>query len=382
MKRGGIILLGGAALLSLQGCGQRAELAIRAKPGGLAAGEQPVGFRVAEARAHFALGNVALALEGFRKALREDPASVDALNGVAACYDRMGRFDLSRRYYEQALALAPGDARLYANLATSLDMQGRRDEAASVRAELAERLTAGHAATAALAAIEQTAESTTRVEPSQPPQLASAPPIADAREITMDASGLDVALPQLAVAEPASPPAKATPRTAIRAKQLTPVPAPSVSLALAPAEPVRAAGPRLERLSLGEVALVTSGPVRWTARMAERPARPVLPASTGAVRPAGVIRLTLLNAARSEGLAARTRTLLQERGFEARRIAIGNAAQVQRSSIILYPAGRRSEAVRLASQFGFALRHRPGPDNRLVVLLGRDAATALRRSRG
>ena len=380
MKWGAALLAGGAVLATLAGCSSGAELAIRAKPGGLAAGEQPVGFRVAEARAHFALGNVALALEGFRKALREDPASVDALNGVAACYDRMGRFDLSRRYYEQALALAPGDARLYANLATSLDMQGRRDEAASVRAELAERLTAGHAATAALAAIEQPAESTTRAEPSQPPQLASAPPIADAREITMDASGIDVALPQLAVAEPASPPAKATPRTAIRAKQLPP--APSVSLALAPAEPVRAAGPRLERLSLGEVALVTSGPVRWTARMAERPARPVLAASTSAVRPAGVIRLTLLNAARSEGLAARTRTLLQERGFEARRIAIGNAAQVQRSSIILYPAGRRSEAVRLASQFGFALRHRPGPDNRLVVLLGRDAATALRRSRG
>ena len=45
--------------------------------------EAPVPFRIAEARGQLALGNVALALEGFRKAAREDPNSIDALAGMA-----------------------------------------------------------------------------------------------------------------------------------------------------------------------------------------------------------------------------------------------------------------------------------------------------------
>ena len=47
---------------------------------------------VAEARGHLVLNNVALALEGFRKAQRDEPESTDALLGIATCYDRMGRF--------------------------------------------------------------------------------------------------------------------------------------------------------------------------------------------------------------------------------------------------------------------------------------------------
>src|SRR3546814_1730888 len=44
----------------------------------------------------------------FRKALRANPESIDALNGLGAAYDRIGRFDLSRNYYERALGLDPG----------------------------------------------------------------------------------------------------------------------------------------------------------------------------------------------------------------------------------------------------------------------------------
>ena len=39
-----------------------------------------------------ALGNVGLALTSFRIAAREDPNSVDALAGIAASYDQMGRY--------------------------------------------------------------------------------------------------------------------------------------------------------------------------------------------------------------------------------------------------------------------------------------------------
>ena len=117
------------SLLLLGACAaHQPSLTVRERAPVLAAGQQTAAFSVAEARSYFQLGSIGLATEGFRRALREDPASVDALNGLAACYDQLGRFDLSRSYYERALALAPTDARLYANLATSLTMQGKTAE--------------------------------------------------------------------------------------------------------------------------------------------------------------------------------------------------------------------------------------------------------------
>ena len=116
MKRGGKFF-GSAAVLALAACGTQPGLQIRTTAAPLSAQQKPVPIRIAEARAQFALGNVALALESFRKAVREDPSSTDAMLGVAACYDRMGRFELSRRHYEMALAIAPRDPELLAALA-------------------------------------------------------------------------------------------------------------------------------------------------------------------------------------------------------------------------------------------------------------------------
>ena len=59
----------------------------------LAEGRQPADIRVAEGNSQLALGNVGLAIEAYRKALRENPESVDALMGLAQCYERMGRAD-------------------------------------------------------------------------------------------------------------------------------------------------------------------------------------------------------------------------------------------------------------------------------------------------
>jgi hypothetical protein len=72
--------------------------------------------------------------------------------------------------------------------------------------------------------------------------------------------------------------------------------------------------------------------------------------------------------------------MLRRSGFG--RIAIGDAPQVRRSSVISYPSNRRAEAVQVANRFRLALRHRVGNGDRIVVILGRDAATALRRQRG
>lgn len=313
--------------MAVTGCGTSSgELNIRSVSSGIAQGERPVPARIAEARGYFALGNVALALEAYRKAHRDDPSSVDALNGMAACYDRMGRFDLSRRYYEEALAFAPGDARLYANLAVSLEMQGRKVEAQNVRAEMEQRLAAGRAASVELAQAPGTNE-----------------------PMAIESAAIPVGAPPLAAAVALPPSA----------------PAAAVTVALAPAEPP-STGARLQRLSMGEVALVTSGKAVWKPRLAER--APISPA-----------RLTLLNAARVQGLAARTRTVLEDRGWS--RIAIGDAPRLEPRSVIAYPSSRKAEAVRLSRQFGFALRHRPASEGGVVVLLGRDAAAAVRSGR-
>lgn len=278
---------------------------------------------VAEAEAHLALGNVGLALEGFRKAVREQPNDVRALVGIAQSYDRMGRFDLSRKWFETALAAAPADASTLHSFAASLDGQRLPLEAASVRAEAVER-----------------------TQLSSPAALDSLAPAEVAER---------QAAPSVMLALP--PPGPAEQR-----KEHADAPQAPVQTARLAASP----GPRLERLSLGEVALVTGSDPVWNAELVSRSARSVTFRFV-AVRPVA----RLLNAARQQGLAARTRAQLVERGWK--RLEIGDAPAVRERTLVLFPHSQRAAAKRLASQFGFAhLRPFAGPE--IVVLLGRDAA--------
>ena len=128
-------------------------------------------------------------------------------------------------------------------------------------------------------------------------------------------------------------------------------------------------GPRLERLTSGEVALLTTDKpiwqapknvqvaaasnVRWVA-LAGAPARP---------------NVQILNAARSRGLAASARTVLSSRGW--RKIAIGDAPATQHASVVLYPENQAALGRRLAAQFGIAARMMKR--NAVVLILGRDA---------
>jgi len=276
----------------------------------LAAGNQPANFRIAEGNAQFALGNVALAIESYRKALREQPDSVPAMIGMAACYDRMGRTDLSRRNYEMALAVDPANTEIYSLFAQSLEAQGQRDEAARVKTELAARV----------------------VAPEAPREVPGSVPV------------------------------------------LPPPPAQSVTVALAPprSAPVAvehpAAALRLERLSLREVALVTSPQPKWEARAVTRTAT----STTIQFERRPQSQVTLLNAARVQGLAARTRAYLAMRGFASARI--GDAPSVRKQSAILFSPSDAWRAHRLAAQFGFDLERREGEGGGLTILLGRDAA--------
>ena len=220
-------------------------------------------FRIAEARAQFALGNVALALEAFRIALREDPNSIDAMTGVAACYDRMARFDLSRRHYEAALAIAPGDPLLLAAFASSLDLQGRVAEAASVRQEIKQRTALASLKAAPQPAPVASVAAPVAVMAAPPKPVAPAalppPPLALASRAEPVRQTVRADRPAPAAMAPMSPTklvqtAQApSVRVAPPAPTATPTIGRSVTVVLPPARPVAAAPPappKLERAAI------------------------------------------------------------------------------------------------------------------------------------
>lgn len=85
----------------------------------------PSGDMYQTGRGLLAAGDVTGAMGAFRQALLEAPQSVDALNGLGVCYDRLGRYDISRDYYESALAIAPDSPLVLNNLGYSLYLQGQ-----------------------------------------------------------------------------------------------------------------------------------------------------------------------------------------------------------------------------------------------------------------
>ena len=52
---------------------------------------------------------------------------MEALNGLAASYDRLGRYDLSARYYGRALTIEPQSAQTLNNMGYSYLLQERFD---------------------------------------------------------------------------------------------------------------------------------------------------------------------------------------------------------------------------------------------------------------
>ena len=80
---------------------------------------------LAEGRAKLALGQNGLAISAFRAALREQPESADAYNGLGIAYDRIGRKDLAQRYFELAVAGAPDNAKFNGNLVRFFENSGR-----------------------------------------------------------------------------------------------------------------------------------------------------------------------------------------------------------------------------------------------------------------
>lgn len=432
--RGGIKALLATTLLASAGCAaDKGQLEVRAIADPLTKAIGPGDPAIAEARGLLAMGSVGLAIEAYRKVLRDKPDSFEALAGLAECYDQMGRYDLSRAKYERALAIAPKNPVLLRTFAASLERQGRAGEALALRAEA----TADERARAKAAAVQPNpvlaASKTADVQPKPVPvpigpaervaaksapasvSIAKTPPMpapAGRTEWTIEASAaapmpaaaasVTVKLPPVRFAEAptvvaATPPIVESAHLAavelarIEVPKAAPPAGPSITVKLPPpAAPAKAPrrtaaavaphvpalpaspGPRLERLSLGEVALVTGPRPRWKSA-------PVRYAAVGAVPsfvPLADLQrrkgLRILNAARHQGLAARTRVALNRQGWTG--VTIGDSGRVRQKSLILYSATSEQAARRLSARLGIwiAKEARPGP---LTILLGRDWVT-------
>jgi len=90
-----------------------------------------------------------------------------------------------------------------------------------------------------------------------------------------------------------------------------------------------------------------------------------IPLRLSAARPG----VQVLNAARSQGLAASARGVLYGRGWRA--VGIGNASALRRTSVVFYPANRAALGRRLAAQFGVPAKI--SEHQNVVLVLGRDS---------
>jgi hypothetical protein len=459
------------ASLAAGGCAATQTADVQVRPIGDSSAKLRPGSELADGYAQLALGNVGLAIEGFRKALRENPNSADAYSGLARAYEAMGRADLARTNYEAALALTPKDPQLLTAVAVALDQQGKAKAAAMARQEAASIAASVPPLPAtepqvSIPAPQLSSSVTVMLPPARPadslaaqrvrvaetrlptapyeaaPMVAAAPvaapPQARAPEIPAAAlaSTVTVALPPArparnlavrAVALTELPPLRAPmdeqPSAAATGAMLAvrpasfdkpAVPAPvlsgTVTVMLPPARPAdrlaasaptppmtlpplrepvdrrtqelaRAVlpvprGPYLERLSMGEVALVTDGRPAWHSQALAQARSSTMvrwvPIMTAEARP----NIRIFNAAQRQGMAANARNMLLDRGW--RKIEIGNALAVRERSVVLYPMSRQRLGRSLAAQFGFEAQASPDA-KALIVLLGRDAQRAPRK---
>lgn len=277
-------------------------------------------------------GNYGLAIEMYRRILVATPDDAAAVEGLALCYDRLRRYDLSDVYFQKALALAPRNDAFYRAYAASLTAQGRSDAAALLDVDMRTMLA-----------------SATATPPAPPPQT------------------------QPVVVPPIAAPALAS----------------AAAVPVAPA-PVIATGPRLEQLAPGVVHLILP-PARSTGRAGILVPSPVpVPAPPRVASPKplatppapGALRNTMVvNAAGRKGIAGRVQSYLAGRGW--RPLDRGDSGMRIAVSRILYPPSGEATARRLARAVPFPTRlYATTQANRIQLLVGGNALRFVAKSSG
>ncbi|MGL5117204.1 MAG: tetratricopeptide repeat protein [Beijerinckiaceae bacterium] len=76
---------------------------------------KPGDNELATGKEHFRNANFGLAEKHFRQAAEQSPDSLEALIGLAAAYDQLGRFDLADRAYKEAFRIGGSSSVLLNN---------------------------------------------------------------------------------------------------------------------------------------------------------------------------------------------------------------------------------------------------------------------------
>lgn len=247
---------------------------------------EPADTLLQEGTTQLGMGNPALAIGAFRRALRQAPGNPRAYVGLAASYEQLGRLDLAQRYYREGLIEAADKTQLATSYTAFLARHG----------------------------IDVSARAAT------PAAIAPAP-VSSAPDATLTVTSVTIELAPL----PGAPP------------------------------------PRLERVSEGEVALVT-----------RTPQAPVRPAQLQYAIAAGDTPLRVLNAVGRRGQAARMERHLRTIGWA--RMSVGDTASRRLRSIITTPAASAALARRLSAALPFRPQVSVSPAaGHLLLVLGRDA---------
>lgn len=329
---------------------------------------------LAKGRMMFGRGEYALAIDEFRQVIRYAPESALGFNGLAASYDMLGRFDISRNYYDLALAQHPNDPLLYRNLARSLKLQGKQAEATQVLAKL-ETLQSGRMFEQEAVNVELA--SGPAVEDTAPPlpydaEHAVVPPLTEAPPPVADKMSLT---PAIAVETNGNAHLVKTETGVVELRTAT------LLLTGRTAGPM----PKVEsRISKTRSAVAIGEPLPWYVE----PTQPLSAQTTASRRklvsvPFGPLRsvtggvssksynVALLNAAGSAGLARRAQQFLTLKGFHETRT--GNAKKRLATSWIIYPEGEKKRAYAVRGKLPFATTMHVEPGfQRVVVLLGED----------
>jgi hypothetical protein len=117
------IALGAACMAAGCAAGPKASLEIRSVEHSSSIGNDSEA--IARGKELLERKQYADAISAFRAALRVEKGSAEANNGLAIAYDHLGRKDLAQRYFELAVAERPSDMRYRRNLARFFEQSGQ-----------------------------------------------------------------------------------------------------------------------------------------------------------------------------------------------------------------------------------------------------------------
>lgn len=95
---------------------------------------------LAEGQLQFAEANYGLAEKYFRKAVEQRPEDPEALMGLAASYDQLGRFDFAERAYQELFKVAGRKPQIVSNYGYSYLLRGDKKKARQLFNEAAKAM--------------------------------------------------------------------------------------------------------------------------------------------------------------------------------------------------------------------------------------------------